>query len=181
MNTFAMFTLGYGAGLVALAIPLLSFPRRTQKFLTEFPRNVRLGRVLALIALLWGAWMLLHSQMAWVERHRGLIYLLIPAACAVVFFLMDDLLAPRALGGILLLAPTPILNAAFMEPSSWRLGMVVLAYLLVVIGMVLVWSPYMFRKFCESCVCSVKHCSTWGVFLLLLGLALCSIGWFAFA
>ncbi len=176
MPTLAVITVFAGLCLLALGLPLAAFPRRTMETLERFPRNVNAGRVLATAALAWALWMLLNAQINWVNEHRRLVYILAPAAWFLVMFFMDELLAPRALGGIMLLAPMPILDAAFLESSPKRLVMVILAYLLAIAGMVLVWSPYMFRKTAARCLATTGQHRAWSGALLLGGLALIALG-----
>jgi hypothetical protein len=88
--------------------------------------------------------------LGWFDEYKWSLYVLAPLLFVLVIFLMDELLAPRALGGLLLLLAAPILNSARWHPSAWRLIMVALAYAGVIVGMMLVVSPYRFRKWARS-------------------------------
>ena len=66
-----------------------------------------------------------------------------------IIFLMDELLAARAFGGLLLLAGNPVLLAARWAPTPWRLVMPTLVYIWVLAGMILVLSPWRLRKALE--------------------------------
>lgn len=180
MLTLAEITILTGLCLVALGLPPLLSPRRFAAFLERFPRNRVAGCCLATVALLWVVRALFNAQFNWVDEHRRLIYILTPVAWVMVLFFMDELLAPRALGGLFLLAPMPILDAAFMETSPWRLIMVSLAYLLAIVGMVLVWSPYMFRKTVARWMTAPKHYYAVGGGVLLSGLLLTALGLFGY-
>jgi hypothetical protein len=59
---------------------------------------------------------------------------------------LDELLSPRALGGFLLLAAGPVLDAARWNPSGWRLIVTVIAYLWIGFGLLLLLSPWWFRR-----------------------------------
>ena len=48
--------------------------------------------------------------------------------------------------GLFLLVPFWVLKAAFVHPAPGRLLMTVFAYIMVIKGIVLVWSPYVYRK-----------------------------------
>ena len=70
-------------------------------------------------------------------------------ATLVAYFLtlkfVDDFLAVRALGILLLLAAEPVLEAAFLRPETSRLLLTVLAYAWVVMGILWVGMPYKLR------------------------------------
>lgn len=135
-----------GSVLLALSVCWLMFPATAGRMLDGFPRGVWAGRILAAAAIGLSAYLLLTEGFEWVDRHRLLVLAAAPVAVVLVCLLMDELLAVRAFGGLLLLAPYWILGAAFEHPSASRLVMTVFAYLMVVVGMVLVWSPYLFRR-----------------------------------
>jgi len=54
-------------------------------------------------------------------------------------------LAPRGLGCLLLLAAAVIIDAAFLVQTPWRYVMTLTAYWWVVAGMILVYSPHLWR------------------------------------
>ena len=134
-----------GSALLALSAFWLMFPATAGRVLDGFPRGVWAGRILAAVAIGLSAYLLLTEGFEWVDKRRTLLLIAAPAAVVLVCLLMDELLAVRAFGGLLLLAPYWILGAAFEHTSSSRLVMTVFAYLMVVAGMILVWSPYLFR------------------------------------
>ena len=156
-------------------LPALA-PERAQSWFKAFPRHVLCGRVLAAAALAWAGWLLYHTPLGALERYRPLVYLLTPTAYVLVIVFVDDLLAPRALGGLMLLAPEPILAAARFHPSPFRVVMLVLAYVLVVGGMALVLSPYLFRKAAERLFGTRLGCRLWGGLGLGLGLLIVLLG-----
>jgi len=172
MYGLAFVTVIAGLILIGLGMLLLLLPGRALAWLARFPRDIAAGRILTTLAMAWAVWMLLHARINWVDEHRNLVWMLAPAAWLLIIMFMDELLAVRALGGLLLLAPMPILDAAFLEATPWRLVMVTLAYLLVIAGMVLVWSPYKFRTTVARRLATPARCRAWGGAGLLCGLAL---------
>jgi hypothetical protein len=114
--------------------------------LKRFPRSRILGVALAALALLWSGWLLYRMPMETLDRYKPWLWVLTPLSIYLVTRYMDELLAPRALGGLLALAPVPLLDAARFHPSPWRLVITVTAYVLVIKGMALMLSPYLFRK-----------------------------------
>ena len=70
-------------------------------------------------------------------------------ALPIGFFLamrfVDEFLAVRALGILVLLAAEPLLEAAFFRYETSRLVLTVLAYILIVLGLIWVTLPYKLR------------------------------------
>jgi len=146
ISSLTVYSVVIGSLMFGFFLSWLTFPKTIPAWLAAFPRNIQAGRILAAIDIALVAYLLFSEKFAWVDAHRQLLYLAAPAAFFLVIFFMDELLAARALGGLFLLVPFWILKAAFEHPSPGRLLMTCFAYLLVVNGMVLVWSPYLFRK-----------------------------------
>jgi len=71
---------------------------------------------------------------------------------------VDDLLAPRALGAILLLAPSPILAMVRAADTQWSCAVAAVAYLMVAAGLVLVVSPYRFRTCAGNWTATDRRC-----------------------
>ena len=111
------------------------------------------------------------------EGVKPWLWVLVTVVFFLVVYFMDELLAPRALGGLLVLLPPPLLAAARWHESAFRYVIVVLAYILVIKGIILVLSPYQFRKWAALLVKRNSLCRTWGfigmmfgVFIILLGI-----------
>lgn len=143
----------------------------------RLPRHRAAGIVLASAALAWSGWMLYCMPMESLERFKPWLFSLTPAAIVLVSLYMDDLLAPRALGGLLSLAPVLLLDAARFHPSPWSLLVKVIAYIMVVKGMALLLSPYLFRRMALFLAASpgrtrIAGCCGLGVAALLAALAL---------
>ncbi len=140
-------TVGLLVGLFVLASHVFAMarPAEVQRFLTGLPRSRRIGEVLLLIDLLWAfglAW-----KMDWGEFYylQNYILILLPVFAYLTWQFVDEFLAVRALGILLLLAAAPLLDAAFLQPQMSRLLVVVLAYVWVVFGMLWVGQPYLLR------------------------------------
>jgi len=147
ISGLTVYAIVIGSIMLGFCLAWFSFPQTINSWLAAFPRNVWAGRILAAIDIALVAFLLLSEGFSWVDAHRQLVFLAAPLAFFIVVFLMDELLSVRALGGLFLLVPFWVINAAFLHPAQSRLLMTTFAYLLVVVGMVLVWSPYLFRKF----------------------------------
>ncbi len=155
-------------------------PRAAGTWLLAFPRQVWAGRILAALAVGWVAILVWQADIAWLERYRVVLCALAPVFYALIVAFVDELLAARALGGLLLLVPALILEAAFACPFRSRLVMTGLAYLLAIVGMVLVWSPFMFRKMTAPWAGRPAACRLVGVAGTALGVGLLCLGWLAY-
>ncbi|OGV63891.1 MAG: hypothetical protein A2498_05855 [Lentisphaerae bacterium RIFOXYC12_FULL_60_16] len=160
------------AGTLAFAVPV-----RVQGWLRAFPRSRSAGVVLSLAALLGAAVELHRMPMGMLESWKPSLLVLIPLVFILVVVFMDDLLAPRALGGILALAATPILETVRWHPSSGRLVLVVLAYLMAGIGCYWMLSPYGFRKMVESTCKTAAAIRYWGIVKIFASIGLFMLGW----
>jgi predicted PurR-regulated permease PerM len=74
------------------------------------------------------------------------LYWLTPVAIFLCIKYMDELLSPRALGGLFLLAAGPVLDAARWHPSDARLVITLIAYFWIGLGLLLLLSPWWFRR-----------------------------------
>ncbi|MEI6970304.1 MAG: hypothetical protein WCL44_02200 [bacterium] len=147
MISLSTVSLAAGLALAILSAPALLFPDLARKWCGAFPRNTAAAWVLTAIDLAWAATLLYSSPMlAGVEWARRLCLVLAPVAFFLIVFFIDELLAARALGGLLVLVPRPVLDAAFINTSDWKLVMTALSYIVVVAGIVLILSPFRFRQ-----------------------------------
>jgi len=178
MSTLGWLTLVPVVLIGVQSIIMLVRPAVFRTWLKRFPRDVWSGRLLTALALLWAAWLLQEMALGRFETWKPMIWPAAIALGAFVWYYMDDLLAPRALGALLLLYPAPVLAAARLHPSPWRIVMSLLAYVCVVKGIALLLSPFWFRMAIERFLPSEVTCRAWGVvgvvvslFLLLLAVA----------
>jgi len=168
-----------GCAISVVFAPCVVVPDRARAWIKGFPRSRPSALILAAGDLTWAALLLLNAPLGRFEGLKPLVYVLMPVVFLLVITLMDELLGPRALGGLLILAPAPLLDAARWEASGLRLVIVVLAYCLVFKGIILVLSPYQFRRamapwirsngLCRACGCLGL---AFGIFVILLGVTL---------
>ena len=144
---FTLKTVGLLVGLFVLATHLYAMaqPAQVQTWLTRLPRSRRIGEVLLLIDLIWT--FLLAWKMDWGEFYylQNYILILLPVFAYLTWQFVDEFLAVRALGILLLLAAAPLLDAAFLKPPESRLLVVVLAYAWIIFGMLWVGQPHLLR------------------------------------
>ena len=127
------------------------------------------------VDLAWSAWLVMHMSLGPFDRYKPALYVVGPVLFFLVVFLMDELLAARALGGLLILIPSPLLDVARWHESEFRLVVTVFAYALVIAGIVLVLCPYMFRKATVWMTRSNAGCRAGGIFGLALGLLIMAL------
>ncbi len=162
--------------LIAGAVAFIR-PQAVRSLLKAFPRNKAAGWVLTAICIAWAGWLVYKMPLGGFERYKNLVYLLIPVSFFMIITYMGELLAARALGGFLMLVPYPMLLAAQFHPSEFRYVIIIMAYAMVIKGMLLTLSPYLFRRFMNP-VCNndntLKFVSgvwvVFGIILLALGL-----------
>lgn len=147
-------------------------PTALSRVLAAFPRQRTAGIVLTAIALLWSAVLLNRMTLGELGKYKDLLYVLTPAAFFLVVIFLDELLAARAFGGLLMLYPTLMVDIARWHPSSWRLVVVTLAYILVIAGMWITLSPYKFRTWTAAMMATrasqVVTGSAFGISTILL-------------
>ncbi len=135
-------------GVLATAGGLVGIfrPDLIHKFARLFPRSVVPAWILTALCCWLAAKQALGMNMGFLDAYKKYIYILSPAVFVASVVYLKELLAPRALGGFLCLIAVPILQIARWHESSLRLVVVVLVYLWVIYGIVLLMSPWWFRK-----------------------------------
>ncbi len=149
MNSLTIIALMVGTVLIVLGGLGLFVPETLGRALTGFPRHRASAILLTLVNVLWVAWILYSMSLGRFEWVKAYVWLIAPGALLAIIFFMDELLAPRMLGGFLLLAAGPALDIARWNPSGWRLVLTTLVYVWIVWAMILVLSPYRFRHTVE--------------------------------
>lgn len=159
-------------GLVGIVRPDL-----IKKFAELFPRSVIPAWIFTALCCWLGAKEALGMNMGFLDAYKKYIYILSPVVFVACVVYMKELLAPRALGGFLLLIAVPILQITRWHESPWRLVVVILVYLWIIYGLVLLMSPWYFRKtytpFMENAAllkAAALAKAALGVALLLLGI-----------
>lgn len=177
MINLAVYSRIAGAVSVLCGFILLIVPGKVRPLAERFPRSVVAGWLLTAIDLAWAGWFLFNAtflaELPWARR---LVVILLPIAFVMIVFLLDELLAARALGGLMLLIPAPILSAAYLHPSRMRLIMTVLAYVMAVLGMILVLSPYRLRQWADRLIRTDRRTRISGAVLVNAGLCLVCLG-----
>lgn len=147
MSSLAWLTGVCGGGMVMAGAVAIWRADTVRELLARFPRSRVSGYGLAALGLGWFGYLLyLSPWLDQIERFKPLMIVAVPLFILLVCIYADDLLAPRALGGLCVLMPQYLLEAGRWHASPLSLLTQGLAYLVVVAGVVLVLTPYMFRK-----------------------------------
>jgi hypothetical protein len=96
-------------------------------------------------AALWSFLLIANMDLGEFSSFRKPLLILIPVSAALTVKFVEEFLAVRALGMLLLLAAEPVLEAAFLRLETSRLLLVTLAYGWAVLGMFYVGTPYILR------------------------------------
>jgi hypothetical protein len=176
MSNLARVVVTFGLALAVMNAACLCAPGRWRGFLAGFPRSRPAAWILSAVALVWAGRLLFDAPLGRFDTYKPLLYVLVPVAVVLVCVFVDELLAARSLGGMLLLLAAPMLDNARWHDSPLRLVPVTLAYLLVVAGVVLVVCPYRFRRTVETCLHSDRLCRIWGAVGCLLGIGISALG-----
>jgi len=164
--------LGMSAGLLLLRSPAI-----LKAGWTAFPRSKWPGWILTAIGVFWVSWVVSHAALGRFEGLKPLIPVLAVVGFGAIVWFLDELLSPRALGGLLLLVANPVLNGVRWADSAWRFVPAAIAYAWVVAGCALMLHPWLFRRVVEKVLPSEKAIRMWGWGKLLAGALLAGAGW----
>jgi uncharacterized membrane protein len=165
-----------GGILVVLFGLALVLPEMFRNGCRKFLRSRSAAWVLVTADICWSAWLLYNEPMPRLEDYKPWLWLAAPVSILLIGFFVDELLAPRALGGLMLLTAAPVLFAARFNPSSWRLFMSVFGYVIVIAGIVFVLAPYQFRNLTGAWFASGARRLTGTCLGLLAGAAMLALG-----
>lgn len=134
-------------GLVTALIGALTLalPTSAGRVWKKLPRSVWPGRILAAVCIIWSGLWLCVMPLGPLMIIREYLWVLLPAAIAAVWFFTPELLTCRAIGGLLVLLPTPMLSAAAWHPSPARYVVIIYAYAMIITGMFYIAQPWILR------------------------------------
>jgi len=123
----------------------LLWPAPLQRWLRKFPRSKTAGVLLLIVDSVWALLLVYTMDLGEFSHLRTILLGVIFASAILAFRYVDEFLAVRALGILLLLVAEPLIEAAFLQPQEGRLLLVAFAYLLAILGMIWVGLPYVLR------------------------------------
>jgi len=149
MSVTSQIVLGFAiVGFIA-SLLLLLIPDRTKSLLLGIPRNYIFALVILVIDAVWVVWLINSTSLQTLNWIKPYLMGFAPIAVILIAYYMKELLSPRVIGGLLLLAGVPILDTIRWHDSNWRFVVTITVYVWAVAGMALVLSPYYLRKWTE--------------------------------
>ncbi len=155
-------------------------PELIKRFAGWFPRSTVPAWIFTALCCVLGAKEALGMNMGFLDAYKKYIYILSPAVFIASVVYMKELLAPRTLGGFLLLIAVPILQVARWHESSLRLVVVILVYLWIIYGLMLLLSPWYFRKMYVPFMDNAVLLKSTAYTKIVLGVALIVLGIFVY-
>lgn len=156
----SLHTAGLIAGVVLVMLGALGIFVPAANYLPRFPRSRNAGAILLTLDLVWSFWLAATMEMGEFSHFRGPLLVILPIGYFLVLRFVDEFLAARALGILCLLAAEPLLDAAFLRPEMSRLLVTILAYIMIVLGLLWVTMPYLLR---DQISWSTKSSGLWRV------------------
>lgn len=151
---------------------MLLAPAAARRALAAFPRSRAAAWILTALDLAWVVLIMRGASLGRFDILKPYLPLAGVATFAAIVWGLDELLAVRALGGLLLLLGDPILDAVRWTGGAWPIAAAVLAYILVIVGAVWVLWPWTFRKTHERLTKTSLRWRLWSALWIALGLAL---------
>ncbi|MBN2685617.1 MAG: hypothetical protein JXR40_10085 [Pontiellaceae bacterium] len=135
-------------GVLALSGGLLGFfrPDLMMRFMELFPRSLVPAWILTALCCWLGLKEALAMNMGFLSVYKKYLYLIAPLTFVASVTYLKELLAPRALGGFLLLIAVPIVKTAAVSGKPFFQVITALVYLWIIFGLFLLLSPWWFRK-----------------------------------
>lgn len=138
-----------GLWLIATHGLALFRPAPVQQWLRKLPRSKAIGATLLVIDAVWALALVITMDLGEFTYLRTTLVVVIVVATFLTFRFVDEFLAVRALGILLLLVAEPLVESAFLRPEEGRLLLVTWAYVLAVLGMIWVGMPYLLRDWID--------------------------------
>ena len=168
---------GISAGLLLLLSHLVAIiqPDAIRRAAVAFPRSRVAGTLLIGIAAVWSFLLVSQIDLGEFSPLRNIMLVGIVAGSVLAWLFMEEFLAVRALGMILLLAAEPLLESAYLRTEPDRILLTVLGVAWAIAGLFLVGMPYLLRDalgWVTACPLRWKLASIGG---LLYGIALTAV------
>lgn len=173
---FGIINLVTGVLFAVYAFLALVCPTLLANGLKAFPRHRAAGLLLTAIALVWSAMFVEQMSLGNLSKYKWLLYVITPVSFYLIIQYLDDLLASRALGGLLMLFPTMMVDSAKWIPSLSRYVLIITGYVMVILGIWLVLSPFKFRIWSEALTAKPAVRIVTGVMAAVLAAAFFAIG-----
>ena len=146
--TFWFFFLGLPLLVYGLASVLK--PDLTAKALLAFPRHRLAGQILCAVGWLWTAYECdtigIDVFDKYLKAFPGELWILAVVLTILTCWWMENLLPIRGVAAVCMLFPGELFPAVRLCDTSWRIALVVFAYLCAIFGMFAMFYPWWIRK-----------------------------------
>jgi hypothetical protein len=145
--SFSLQSVGITVGVLLLlghAVAWVGGPK-AMAFAKDFPRSRAAATILLMIAAVWAFLLVQDIDLGEFSRLRQIMLMGIVAGAILAWLYVEEFLAARALGMLLLLAAEVLLESAVLRSEPSRLLLVTLAYGWVLAGLFMVGMPYLLR------------------------------------
>ena len=140
-----------GVPLFAYGLFALLAPEKAARSLVKFPRSKTAGAILAVAAWFFTAYELdtigIEVFDKFLKAFPGELWILAIVLSVLTCAWMENLLPIRGLCALLMLFPAEMFHVIRLEPTEWRLVLVVIAYICIVAGMFGMFYPWRIRQF----------------------------------
>ena len=134
-----------GSGVGALALYGLLKPEAFKASLHRFPRSLTWGYALVTLATVWFLYYLRLESVSDFAAYKPMMYAGFALLGGLTCIFLPDFLAVRGLALVMLLLAKSMVDTARWADSSWRLVIVIWAYVLIIAGMWFTISPWRCR------------------------------------
>ncbi len=178
--TLSQLAIVLGAAVSALQLYILLKPEAFTQWIRRFPRNEKCGYVLMTIGTSWFLYNLNAETISDFANYKTLMMVGFGVLGLLTCIFVRDFLAVRGLAIVMLMLAWYTLNRTRWADSSWRLVLVVWAYLWVIAGIWLTISPWRLRDAIQWKTATPKRIIVSSYFRLALGLLVLGLGIFVF-
>jgi hypothetical protein len=165
-----------GMGIALPQIYVLLKPAVFAVAARSFPRSKIWGYVLMALGTVWFLYYLSIESISDFEAYKPYMYLGFGLVGVLSCIYISDFLAVRGLAIVLMLLGKFMVDTARWSDSSWRLVIVIWAYLLVMAGIWFTVSPWRLRDLIHWAVASEKRIRLLGACRLGFGLFVMVLG-----
>ena len=134
-----------GLFLIAIYGFALARPHQAKVWLRAFPRSSQAGFILITAAAVWFFILVQVMDLGEFSNWRRTVLIGTPIAWFLTWRYVEEFLAVRALGMLVILAAEPLLESAFLRPEFSRLLLVAVVFVWIVFAMFWVGMPYTLR------------------------------------
>jgi hypothetical protein len=177
--TFQQISLALGAFFLLIGLWALVAPAKWRAAMLAFPRWRAAGWVLVVVDMVWFSLNIKATPLSSFEPWKVYLWVVTPVIIFLLIRFLDELLAARALGGLMLLVPGAIFDASRLDYDiPLRNVMVVIGYIIAIAGAFLVAGPHRFRRWMLKPTANDGNARVTGIVLAVIGFGIAALAIF---